>query len=274
MSKFAKTVNTTSLESAAGSRHKLLYTRQTISILFFITQGRCSQAFMQTAGAGNGWGRTKKMTKLPLPPEPQRSEPKPYGATRAEAHSEQIRDSKAEIILLRMAVGKQQSEIDELKDMLKMTRTPIDITKPLMTRDGQPVTNLRKSRNATWPIEGVVGLQWRCWTASGADDLNCDTPYDLVYATRKKSTALTAGLAELSKEHNKMADASALKKSRKPMRLLDQAWAEMNAEFGSIGVATDEYSRGYDCGVSAMVNRALEIIEKLGGMDPLQRGKE
>jgi hypothetical protein len=46
---------------------------------------------------------------------------------------------------------------------------------------------------------------------------------------------------------------------------LDQAWEEINALGGT------SYASSYDHGIHDTVERALEIIEALGGMDPKQR---
>lgn len=47
--------------------------------------------------------------------------------------------------------------------------------------------------------------------------------------------------------------------------LLDKAWDEINALGGSKDIG------GYDLGICDTVEKALEIIEALGGMDPKQR---
>lgn len=53
------------------------------------------------------------------------------------------------------------------------------------------------------------------------------------------------------------------------MEKLDQAWEAINALGGS-----KMYAVGYDLGICDTVERALEIIEALGGMDPKQRKAE
>lgn len=53
------------------------------------------------------------------------------------------------------------------------------------------------------------------------------------------------------------------------MAKLDQAWAEINA-LGGVIDRTVPYDVGYD----SAIGKALEIIEKLGGMDPAERSKE
>ena len=50
---------------------------------------------------------------------------------------------------------------------------------------------------------------------------------------------------------------------------LDQAWAEINAQGGVI-----DRTVPYDVGYNSAIGKALEIIEKLGGMDPAERSKE
>ena len=47
---------------------------------------------------------------------------------------------------------------------------------------------------------------------------------------------------------------------------LDQAWHEINALGGIV-----RYLGGYDQGFCDAIGKALEIIEKLGGDDPLKR---
>ena len=53
------------------------------------------------------------------------------------------------------------------------------------------------------------------------------------------------------------------------MAKLDQAWAKINAQGGEIDRAV-AYDRGYVRGIGD----ALEIIEKLGGMDPAKRSNQ
>ena len=50
---------------------------------------------------------------------------------------------------------------------------------------------------------------------------------------------------------------------------LDQAWVEINAQGGVI-----DRTVPYDVGYNSAIGKALEIIEKLGGMDPAERSKE
>ena len=53
------------------------------------------------------------------------------------------------------------------------------------------------------------------------------------------------------------------------MANLDQAWEEINALGGVIDRAVP-----HDVGYDSAIGDALEIIEKLGGVDPLIRSKE
>ena len=51
---------------------------------------------------------------------------------------------------------------------------------------------------------------------------------------------------------------------------LDQAWHLINEKLSPYPSGAGDYRDGFDEGILA----ALKIIEKLGGMDPLQRGKQ
>lgn len=149
----------------------------------------------------------------------------------------------------------------------------MDITRLITTRAGYEVSGLerRTFRDGTSKIFGTVHKTILAkWHLNGAYALNERLPYDLVYATRRKST----GLALQAKEHNDMV---AKKTANQDIQLaeaaslvkLDQAWAEINAQCGFFGRSVP-----HDAGYGRAISMALNIIEKHGGMDPQKRSRK
>lgn len=102
------------------------------------------------------------------------------------------------------------------------------------------------------------------WLSSGAsvEPLYAATPPT---AAKDEARELSHNLATGERE-NEETDSTYFKPDEARERVIDQAWNEINALGGS-----QYQDNSYDQGIVDTVRKALEIVEKLGGMGPKQR---
>ena len=139
------------------------------------------------------------------------------------------------------------------------------------TRNGQGVTILTVSApNTAYPVIGYYNEDGApaAWTPSGEKYVGGESwgdlePEEVIAATEgEKAMSVQKDLQGLG-----AANIKAVRIGREAA--LDEAWAAINAQGGH-----PDNSGGTDFAYDEAIGHAINIIEKLGGMDPAKRGKE